>query len=129
VTEESVARETKSLESVHEIRSFVAMFKVLVWMRRREDLTPEAFRAHWLQTHAPLVRASYEGLRRYTVNPVVAVPRGEAPFDGIAEVVFDTREAFVAAVRSETGKAVAADLANFTRESGAVFVEEHAIVP
>jgi hypothetical protein len=71
VTEESVARETKSLESVHEIRSFVAMFKVLVWMRRREDLTPEAFRAHWLQTHAPLVRVSYEGLRRYTVEHAI----------------------------------------------------------
>jgi uncharacterized protein (TIGR02118 family) len=104
------------------------MFKVLVWMRRREDLTPEAFRAYWLQTHAPLVRASYEGLRRYVINPVVATPRGEAPFDGVAEVVFDTREAFVAAVRSPAGQAVTADLANFTRESGAAFVEEHAVV-
>ncbi len=104
------------------------MFKVLVWLRRREDLTPEAFRAYWLATHAPLVKASYEGLRRYAANPVVAVPRGEAPFDGIAELVFDTREAFVAAARSEAGRAVGADMVNFTRESGAVFVEEHAIV-
>jgi len=104
------------------------MFKVLVWMRRRDDLTPEAFQAYWLQRHAPLVQASYQGLRRYVVNPVVAVPRGEAPFDGLAELVFDTREAFITAVRSDPGKAVAADLTNFTRESGAAFVDEHTIV-
>jgi hypothetical protein len=34
----------------------------------------------------------------------------------------------VAAVRSPAGQAVTADLANFTRESGAAFVEEHAVV-
>ncbi len=104
------------------------MFTVLIWARRREDLTPEAFRDYWLRTHAPLVAASYQGLRRYVVHPVVAVPRGEAPFDGIAELVFDSRDAFAAAARSEGGRAAAADLANFTRESGAVFVEEHAVV-
>ena len=104
------------------------MFKVVIWMRRREDLTAVAFRNYWLGTHAPLVKASYQGLRRYIVNPVAAVPRVEAPFDGLAELVFDSRDAFVAAVRSEGGRAVSADLANFARESGAVFVEEHPIV-
>lgn len=104
------------------------MFKVLVWARRREDLTPEAFREYWLRTHAPLVKASYEGLRRYVVHPAMGAPRGEPLFDGIAELVFDSRDAFVAAARSEGGRAAAADLATFTRESGAVFVEEHAIV-
>lgn len=104
------------------------MFKVLVWARRREDLTPEAFRDYWLRTHAPLVKASYEGLRRYVVHHTVGAPRGEPLFDGIAEMIFDTRDAFVAAARSEGGRAATADLANFSRESGAVFVEEHAIV-
>ncbi len=106
------------------------MFTVLVWARRREDLTPEAFRDYWLHTHAPLVKASYEGLRRYVVYPVVGTaPRGEPLFDGVAEMAFDSRDAFVAAARSDGGRAAAADLATFTRESGAIFVEEHAIVP
>lgn len=104
------------------------MFRVLIWARRRDDLTPEAFRTYWLDTHAPLVARSYEGLRGYTVSPVVAVPRGESPFDGVAEMVFDSRDAFVAGARSDGGRAAAADLANFTRESSAVFVEEHVIV-
>lgn len=103
------------------------MFKVLVWLRRREELTPEAFRTYWLETHAPLVKASYPGLRGYVVN-AVAAPRGEAPFDGVAELVFDSRDAFVAAVRSEGGRAVSADLPTFTRESGALFVDEHVVV-
>ncbi|MGQ0551363.1 MAG: EthD family reductase [Armatimonadota bacterium] len=104
------------------------MFKVLVWARRREDLTPQAFRDYWLGTHAPLVKSSYEGLRRYIVHPAVGAPRGEPLFDGIAEMVFDSRDAFVAAARSDGGRAAAADLTSFTRESGAIFVEEHAIV-
>ncbi len=105
------------------------MFKVLIWARRRDDLSPEAFRTYWLEKHAPMVKAMYAGLRRYTVNLDVGVPRGEPPFDGVAELVFDTREAFVAAARSEGGRAVTADLASFARESGAVFVEEHVVVP
>ena len=104
------------------------MFKVLVWLRRREDLTPEAFRTYWLETHAPLAKASYAGLRSYVLNAVAALPRGEAPFDGIAELVFDSRDAFVAAARSDAGRTVSADLAGFTRESGALFVDEHVVV-
>ncbi len=105
------------------------MFRVLIWARRRDDLSPEAFRTYWLEKHAPMVKAAYVDLRRYAVNFGVGVPRGEPPFDGLAELVFDTREAFVAAARSEGGRAVTADLASFTRESGAVFVEEHVVVP
>ncbi len=104
------------------------MFKVLVWARRRVDLTPEAFHDYWLHSHAPLVKASYEGLRRYVVHLAVGAPRGEPLFDGIAEMIFDSRDVFVAAARSEGARAATADLANFSRESGAVFVEEHAIV-
>jgi uncharacterized protein (TIGR02118 family) len=104
------------------------MFKVLVWARRRADLTPEAFHAYWLKTHAPLAAASMEGLRRYVVTRVVAVPQGESPFDGVAELFFDTREAFVSAMRTPAGRAATADLASFTSASGAVFVEEHVVI-
>jgi uncharacterized protein (TIGR02118 family) len=104
------------------------MFKVLIWARRRADLTGEAFRAYWLETHAPLVARSLDGLRGYTVNTVVAAPQGEPPFDGVAELVFETREAFVGAMRSPGGRAAAADLASFTSTSGAVFVEQHVVV-
>jgi uncharacterized protein (TIGR02118 family) len=104
------------------------MFKVLIWARRRADLSLEAFREYWLEQHAPLVKASLPELRRYVVNPVIVVPRGEAPFDGVAELVFDDREAFTAAMRSDGGRRTAADLGTFTRESGVVFVEEHAVV-
>src|SRR5574341_726906 len=105
------------------------MFSVVIWARRREDMTPEAFRPYWIEQHAPLVARSYEGLRRYVVSPVVSVPRGEtALFDGIAEMVFETREAFVAAVRSEAGQAAAADFKTFTAASGVLFVEQHVAV-
>jgi uncharacterized protein (TIGR02118 family) len=104
------------------------MFKVLIWARRRADLSLEAFRECWLAQHAPLVKVSLPGLRRYVVHPVIAVPRGEAPFDGVAELVFDDRDAFVAAMRSDGGRRTALDLERFARETGVVFTEEHVVV-
>lgn len=100
------------------------MVRVHIWMRRKEGMTPQEFQEYWLTDHAPIARDGYEGLRGYTVNVVTRVPEGqEAPYDGVAELWWDTREDFSADMKSEAAKRATEDLANFTAGAGLVFVE------
>lgn len=82
------------------------MFKAMILLTRREDLSRDEFRRWWLDEHKPLA-LQLAGLRRYVVNFVDEGP--EEGVDGIAELWFDSREAFDAAYATDHGKAVAAD--------------------
>ena len=92
------------------------MFKITFCLRRRPDLTPERFDAHWRDEHAPLVRrhARALGIRRYVQSTrfdsdlaaVAARVRGAPePFDGVAELWFDSREAMEAGFSTKAGRA------------------------
>lgn len=78
--------------------------KVMVGLVRREDMSREGFLHWWLEEHAPLAR-TLPGVRSIRFN---VLDEG-APFDGIAELWFDSSEAADAAYATEIGKAVAAD--------------------
>ena len=78
--------------------------KVMVGLVRREDMSREEFCTWWLEEHAPLAR-TLPGVRRICFN---VLDEG-APFDGIAELWFDSAEAADAAYATEIGKSVAAD--------------------
>ena len=100
------------------------MIRLHIWLRRKEGMTPEEFRRYWLSTHAPIARDGYEHLRGYVVDVVTRVPEGqEAPYDGLAELSWDTREQFAADMNSAVARASTEDLANFTSRFGLVFVE------
>ena len=58
----------------------------------------------WLEEHAPLARR-LPGLRRLVFNVV----EGDAPYDGVSELWFDSQDAFEAAYASEIGQQVAPD--------------------
>ena len=60
------------------------MVKVFALMPRRPELSPEEFRRHWREVHAPLVRR-IRSVRRY----VQSSPLEPAPFDGVAEIWLD----------------------------------------
>ena len=98
------------------------MFKVMIGLERREDLTPEQFREWWLTEHAPLAR-SLPGVRRIRFNVMEA-----GPFDGIAELWFDSAEAMGEAYASEVGKAVAADSLAHVSARVRMPVTEHPIL-
>lgn len=83
------------------------MFKAMILLTRREDMTHDEFVAWWLGDHAPLA-ASLPGVRRVAFNVVDAAP-GAAGIDGISELWFDTQADFEAAYASEIGRATAAD--------------------
>lgn len=80
------------------------MFKLVYMLCRRPELTREQFQQYWLNTHGPLVRSYAEvlGIRRYVqthtastdMNEQLVASRGieAAPYDGIAELWYDSEE-------------------------------------
>ena len=81
------------------------MFKAMILLTRKPEMSREEFRAWLLDEHAPLA-ATLPGIRRLTYN-VVETP--DAVVDGIAELWFDSQAAFEGAYATEIGKGVAAD--------------------
>jgi hypothetical protein len=89
------------------------MIKLVYVIRRRADLSPEAFRKRWLE-HAPLVArfAAAMHARRYVqshamggpLNALLADSRGAQPaYDGITEVWWDSAASLSAALATPGG--------------------------
>ena len=97
------------------------MFKAIILLTRREDLSQAEFRQWWLEEHAALAR-QLPGCRRLVFN-VVDAPGPDDP-DGISELWFDSREAFDAAYATELGRRVAADTLAHVRARVRLVVDE-----
>lgn len=105
------------------------MIKLVAFVRRRPDLSPERFGAYWTGVHAPLA-ARIPGMRGYRIN--LARDPGTlpaAPYDGSAEIWFDDRAAMEAGLASPEGVAAGADVANFAEPVRFLVTEEHVILP
>ncbi len=83
------------------------MFKAMIMLTRREDMSHAEFAQWWLHEHDSMA-AALPKIRKAVFNEV-ADGFGEAGIDGVAELWFDTREDFDAAYASEIGKATAQD--------------------
>ena len=121
------------------------MIKLVFVIRRREDLPLEEFHRYWLEEHGPLAQSLLQqlGARRYvqthTLNTdpsaALAATRGTAePYDGLAEVWWDSLDALLAAAASEAGQSANETLTedesrfiDFERSSFFI-TEEHTIV-
>jgi uncharacterized protein (TIGR02118 family) len=122
------------------------MIKVTFALRRRADLTLAEFHAYWGEQHAALVRrhAAALGIRRYvqshTLRTVLDEPLRAArspdpePFDGLAEIYFDSVEALLAVLSTDQGRTIGAELVADEQEfvdlarSPIWITEEHVIV-
>jgi uncharacterized protein (TIGR02118 family) len=121
------------------------MIKIVLVIRRREDRSPEEFHRYWLEEHGPLARELLEslGARRYVqahaigadLNAALAATRGTAePYDGLAEVWWDSLDALVAAAGSQDGQRINATLLEDERRfidlarSSFFITEEHALL-
>jgi uncharacterized protein (TIGR02118 family) len=101
------------------------MMRVHIWLRKKDGMSAEDFRDYWLTKHAPIAGEGYEHLGGYVVNLVTRVPEGqEAPYDGVAELTWESRDDFKADMASETAKRSTEDLGNFTSTFGLLFVEQ-----
>lgn len=120
------------------------MIKFVYCVRRRPDITPEAFRKYWLENHGPLVRSYAKTVRakKYIqshtldtpLNAAAQVPRGTKPaYDGLTELWWDSAEDLMAALSSPEGQQanaiLAQDEARFCDlpNCSVFFAEEHTI--
>jgi uncharacterized protein (TIGR02118 family) len=89
--------------------------KVIYCLRRLPTLTPEQFRQHWLEVHGPLVRAHQQALRivRYVqvhtdhgpfLEKLRAFRGSPEPYDGVAEIWYQSREALETLGRDPAGR-------------------------
>ena len=96
------------------------MYKQIVLLTRREEMSHEDFVEYWQGTHAPMAE-DIEGVVRYTI--VLPTDPEHAEFDGLAELYFEDLEDLYAALGSEgdrepdpdreTAAEVNRDVANF----------------
>jgi uncharacterized protein (TIGR02118 family) len=121
------------------------MIKMTYCLRRLPHLTRRQFQDYWLNNHGALVRshAAALNIRRYVqlhtaehpVNDAMQKSRGAAePFDGVAEIWFESVEAMIAPGHTPQGKAamraLREDEARFIdqAQSPLWFGEEHTVV-
>src|SRR5580765_5167192 len=121
------------------------MLKFVYCVRRRPDITPDAFRKYWLENHGPLVRKYAQALRakRYVqshtldnpqLNAAAQQPRGtKGAYDGITEVWWDSPADLAAALQTTEGQQangiLAQDEGRFCDlpNCSVFFTEEHTI--
>lgn len=99
------------------------MFKAMILLTRRSDMTHDQFAHWWLVEHAPLAR-QLPGIREIRFNEVT---EGEG-VDGVAELWFDDRASFDAAYATEIGRSVAQDSLDHVASRVRLFVDENQIL-
>lgn len=97
------------------------MFKAMIMLTRGEDMTHEDFRRWWIDEHQQLAQ-QLPGVRKIRFN--VIDQDDTATCDGIAELWFDSKDAFAAAYATEIGKIVAADSLSHVAGRVRMFAEE-----
>ncbi len=97
------------------------MIKLVYCLRRLPHLSREEFQRYWRETHGPLVRGHAQALRirRYVqvhtlesqINDALRRGRGALePYDGVAELWWESAEEFAAATDSPEGRKAGQEL-------------------
>lgn len=105
------------------------MFKGIALLKRNPGLSPEQFRKHYEEVHAPLALKLVPTVRKYVRNHIttVAFPpgAGEPEFDCITEQWFDDVEGFQSMMditASDTGRALREDMERLLDTSKTVYL-------
>jgi len=102
------------------------MIKLIATIHRKPGLSDEAFLRHWRDIHVPLV-ARLPNLKGYVINPLLETMDAARPYDGVAELWFESRDALERSLASPERDEARADLAEFTdlsRMTRAIVEEE-----
>lgn len=105
------------------------MIKMIALLKRKDELSHDAFVAHWVDVHAPLAE-HVPGLRRYVQSHIQTertradIPEIALDIDGIAELWFDDIAALEAAHHTPQMQALLADGATFIGAIKMFIVEE-----
>jgi len=121
------------------------MIKLVYCLRRLPHLSLAEFQRYWLQQHGPLVRSLTGALRikRYVQVHTLDHPLNEAlrrsrdaaePYDGVAELWWESADEMAAATATPEGQKAARDLREDERNfidfatSSLWIAEEHEVV-
>ena len=113
------------------------MIKIIVFVKRNPQLSPEEFHRHWREVHARLVAETPSVARhihRYEQNPRSAddYARGEVDFDGVAIAWYrsraDMEALFAEPAYLETVQPDEAYLSDAARNVWIVSEEENAVI-
>ena len=122
------------------------MIKLVFCLRRRSELTPAEFRRYWRSEHAELVKQHGAALRirRYAQSHTVGDDRVAVslavrgsdiePYDGVAELWWDSVEDLIEAGSTKEGRAAGRALLDDERtfidlaNSPIFYSEEHVII-
>jgi uncharacterized protein (TIGR02118 family) len=99
--------------------------KLVTFLKRREDMSRDAFVERWLTKHAPMA-AIFPGLLRYTLSGATGP---DSAADAFAELWFESREACQAAYSSEVGKAGSGDANAYTSRRQQALLDERWLSP
>jgi hypothetical protein len=98
------------------------LIRITFLLRKKPELSAESFYRYWLEEHGPLVASHARRLNvlRYVqvhtledpANARMAEARGgmEPPYDGVAELWFENREALLAGAGTDGGRRAGAEL-------------------
>jgi uncharacterized protein (TIGR02118 family) len=99
-------------------------FKYTAGLKRRADMSREAFANWWLERHVPYVKR-FPDVRKYRVSLVESGP--ETVVDGVAEVWFDDMATLRRVTASEVVKEAQRHSVAHTSDRLRLVVEEHRI--
>jgi uncharacterized protein (TIGR02118 family) len=106
------------------------MFKIILLLKRNPGYSVKDFQSYWLEKHGPLV-TKVPGVKRYVQSHPLpqGYAKGELIFDGMAELWFESPDAFAAARTTSQWLAVQRDGDTFRDRSRIVVmpVDVHVI--
>lgn len=101
--------------------------KLIALLKAKQSLERKAFAERWIGSHAPLT-LRFPNLRGYRINIAMDEYQeieGELPFDGTAELWWDSLEDMRADFASEAATAALADVVEFAAPPVHIYTEEH----
>jgi uncharacterized protein (TIGR02118 family) len=102
------------------------MLKVVSLLKRKDDLTFEAFRKWALEEHPPQGK-KLPGIRQYRMS-VILEDNPDLPYHAVSEFWFDDNDARVAAFSTPEGKAAAEDASAHCSSRIHLLTEEKIII-
>ena len=103
--------------------------KLIALLKARDGMSKDEFARRWLDEHAPLT-LRFPNLKEYRINVALDEYQeidGELPYDGTAELWWDSLEEMQADFASSQATAAVADADSFTSVRTHIYTSEHVL--
>jgi len=103
--------------------------KLIALLKRGEGMSREEFAGRWVDEHAPLT-LRFPNLKGYRINVALEEYQeieGELPYDGTAELWWDSLEDMQADYASDAAAAAVADAESFTSVLTHIYTVEYVL--